>query len=94
MHISSVGVHLYITLLDMRAFLFTAVVAARAAADVPYIPAAHACLAPNVSQLPFCDPALSIPVRVADLLSRMTVAEKIGLLGSAPGTDSCSIIDE
>ncbi|XP_021953023.1 beta-xylosidase/alpha-L-arabinofuranosidase 1 [Folsomia candida] len=36
------------------------------------------CDKPRNVQLPFCDPSLSIEVRIADLISRLTLEEKIG----------------
>ena len=42
-----------------------------------YVPHhSHACIPPNNS-LPFCDTSLSVPARVADLVSRLTLAQKI-----------------
>ena len=46
------------------------------------IPLSHGCLDRNSRALPFCDPTLSIEDRVADLISRMTLTEKIGLTGA------------
>jgi xylan 1,4-beta-xylosidase len=46
------------------------------------IPLSHGCLDRSVRSLPFCDPTLSVEARVADLVSRMTLAEKIGLTGA------------
>ena len=40
------------------------------------------CLKMPFSQLPFCNVTLSIDVRVADAISRMTLPEKIGALGT------------
>ena len=56
-------------------------------------PNGHGCLLPNVTSLPFCNPALSIPERVADLLSRLTLAEKISLSGSGDYSDTCDTMD-
>lgn len=46
------------------------------------VPLSHGCLDRSVRSLPFCDPTLSIEARVADLVSRMTLSEKIGLTGA------------
>lgn len=56
------------------------------------IPNAHSCLLENVTGMPFCDPSREIPDRVQDLLARLTVDEKIGMMGSSPGTDICNIV--
>ena len=40
------------------------------------------CLKMPFSQLPFCNVTLSIDIRVADAISRMTLPEKIGALGT------------
>ena len=39
------------------------------------------CKAGPLSGYPICDPTIALPVRVSDLLSRMTVAEKLACLG-------------
>jgi xylan 1,4-beta-xylosidase len=70
-----------------------AAAAAAAGPPPPSVPADHACTAPNVTGLPFCDPSLPIAARVSDLLSRLTTAEKLALSGSSPGTDMCSTLD-
>jgi hypothetical protein len=51
-------------------------------------PTAHGCLDPSVIGLPFCNVSLSYAERVADLISRMNLTEKTGLMGSyVPGGD-------
>ena len=60
------------------------------------IPNGHGCLDPQIRLLPFCNASLSVDERVADLLQRMTLAEKIGLTGSGnwnDGRSSCDTID-
>ena len=51
-----------------------------AIADTPRYPNhhAHACMPPNDS-FPFCDTSLAVSDRVADLISRMTLAEKVSM---------------
>lgn len=51
-----------------------------AIADTPRYPNhhAHACLPPN-DTFPFCDTTLAVADRVADLISRMTLAEKVSM---------------
>ena len=41
-----------------------------------------ACVAANVSSLPFCNRSLTTAARVADLVARLTLPEKLGLLSS------------
>ena len=53
------------------------------------VPNGHAtgCLPGNVSHsLPFCDPSLSVKARIKDLVARLTVDEKIGLMSADSGT--------
>ena len=40
----------------------------------------HGCMLPNVTGLPFCDPALGIAARARDLRGRLTRAEKLCLM--------------
>ena len=55
-------------------------------------PAEHACLAGGPgSHLPFCDAGLPTPDRVKDLLGRLNMSEKAGLMGA--GTTSCAFMD-
>jgi beta-glucosidase-like glycosyl hydrolase len=47
-------------------------------------------------RLPFCNSKLSIPARVADLIGRLSLADKLGLLGSDlvhTGLDTCTAMD-
>jgi hypothetical protein len=73
----------------MRSLALAVLVAGAAetvrAAQVVYTPPNYACQTANTTNLPFCNPKLPLEERIADLLSRLTVAEKIGLLGSANG---------
>jgi beta-D-xylosidase 4 len=59
------------------------------------IPNSHGCLDPVARALPYCNADLpgGITARVADLLSRMTLAEKIALTGSGNWADSCDTKD-
>lgn len=64
--------------------------------DAGPLPNGHGCLDPAVRSLPFCNPDLLVDDRVADLISRLTLAEKIGLTGSGnwnDGRSSCDTID-
>jgi hypothetical protein len=77
-----------------RTFAVTATAAAALSWSAAAQPAGRGC-ADNVTiPLPFCNPALPIPQRVSDLVGRMNLTEKVGLLASAPGTDECSVIDQ
>jgi xylan 1,4-beta-xylosidase len=70
--------------------LAAAALTALAAATAPTgLPSGYACADAAVKGLPFCDPALPVPARVADLLARLNVTDKFALLGSQPGTDMC-----
>lgn len=59
------------------------------------LPNSHACLTPATRVLPFCNASLPAEARVADLISRLTLQEKIALTGSGhwPSGDSCDTID-
>jgi beta-D-xylosidase 4 len=62
--------------------------------DAGAVPTSHGCLDRAVRGLPFCDAARPVAERVADLLSRMTLAEKIGLTGADLKKDgSCDTKD-
>jgi beta-D-xylosidase 4 len=56
-------------------------------------PHGQACLDASSAGLPFCDPSQPLAARISDLLSRLTLAEKIGLSGTLPGTDMCAGVD-
>lgn len=56
----------------------------------------YGCSEGNVSYgLPFCNISLSIDARVDDLVSRLTLDEKLGILGPDPnsGTSVCNMMD-
>lgn len=55
-------------------------------------PHGQACLTLATQSLPFCDPTLSLSVRVADLIGRLNLTEKIGLMGTFTG-DICAGVD-
>jgi beta-glucosidase-like glycosyl hydrolase len=57
------------------------------------LPHGAACLTPATASLPFCDPSQPTAARIADLVSRLTVSEKIGLLGTLPNSDTCAGLD-
>ena len=59
------------------------------------MPNSHGCLDPSSRGLPFCNASLPVEARVADLLGRLTLAEKIALTGSGnwPSGDSCDTLD-
>ena len=62
--------------------------------DAGPMPNAHACLDPALRYTTgFCNQSLPISARVADLLGRLTVEEKVNLTGSGPWSDSCDTID-
>ena len=65
---------------------------ASSASAVQYSPHGQGCVDASTQSLPFCDPRLPRAARVADLVGRLTLDEKIGLTGSAYG-DMCSDID-
>ena len=59
-------------------------------AQAPYNPHhAHACISPN-DKLPFCDVTLAVSDRVADLISRMSLSEKIAMT-SDQGADTALV---
>ncbi len=64
-----------------------------AVVPVASVPHGMACLSANTSSLPFCDVTLPHPARVSDFISRLTLAEKISLTGTAAGTDMCAGVD-
>lgn len=65
--------------------------------DLGRLPWGHGCLDPQQRTLPYCDPLQPVAARVADLVGRLTTAEKVALTGantgSLPGTSSCDTID-
>ena len=62
--------------------------------DAGGVPTSHGCIDRAVRGLPFCDPTLSLAERVADLVSRLTLDEKIGLTGADLHRDgSCDTKD-
>ena len=58
-----------------------------------YAPHGAACRSAATQALPFCDATLPVAARVADLVGRLTLAEKFGLTGTAPGGDMCAGVD-
>ena len=61
--------------------------------DAGPLPNAHGCLDAAVRSLPFCDADVPVADRVADLLGRLSIAEKIALTGSGPYSDDCDLTD-
>ena len=62
--------------------------------DAGGVPTSHGCLDRAARALPFCDNTRPIADRVADLVSRLTLAEKIGLTGADLKKDgSCDTKD-
>ena len=52
------------------------------------------CMLPETKSFAFCDVSKSTQERVKDLLGRLTLKEKIGLLGATPGSgNDCALID-
>jgi beta-D-xylosidase 4 len=57
-----------------------------------YLPHGQACLSDLTTGLPFCDPTLPRETRVADLIGRLNLTEKIALMGTYVG-DVCAGVD-
>ena len=74
------------------AYAMAAALLSTAPIVVSAMPSGHACVNPGAET--YCQMGASIADRVADLVSRLNVTEKLGLLGSAPKTDTCSTLDE
>lgn len=53
------------------------------ASTQPRIPNFHGCVSPNATSLPYCNSNLSIDARLEDLVGRLTLDEKIGLISPA-----------
>eukprot|EP00298_Acanthocystis_sp_HF-20_P010442 c18858_g1_i1.p1 GENE.c18858_g1_i1~~c18858_g1_i1.p1 ORF type:complete len:767 (-),score=379.05 c18858_g1_i1:13-2313(-) len=53
------------------------------------IPNYQACLDSVSQKLPFCNPSLNINDRVNDLLNRLTLSEKIGIISPVPSENTC-----
>ena len=52
----------------------------------------YACQSAQSKALGFCDPSKGLPTRLADLLGRLSTAEKISLMG-AHGSNICAFVD-
>ena len=78
----------FFRLARMRAVSIAALVASASA----YTPHGQACQDAVTQGMPFCDPSLPVATRAADFISRLTVAEKIGLSGTFTG-DICAGVD-
>jgi beta-D-xylosidase 4 len=52
-------------------------------------PQYHGCLEPNATRLRYCDSSLSAAARVEDILTRLTIDEKIGLLSPHDAPEYC-----
>ena len=63
--------------------------------DAVGVPNAYACQPKQTKSkgLPFCDMSLSFEQRVSDLLGRLTLREKLGLIHADPSTDACAFLD-
>jgi len=48
-------------------------------------PFAHACIGNASAGMPFCNMTLGVEARLDDLIGRLTLDEKLGLLGAQPG---------
>ena len=53
----------------------------------------HACLSASMRELPFCNTSLSIGARLDDLIGRLSLHEKAGLIGPDPVTSPCAFLD-
>ena len=61
--------------------LVVAAMLALLSSSAAFVPHGQACQGPDELALPFCNAELPMAARVADLLLRLTVPEKIGLAG-------------
>lgn len=62
--------------------------------DAGPLPNGHTCLTAAMrATMPFCNASLSTEARVADLLGRMTPAERVALTGSRQSPDACDTVD-
>ena len=64
--------------------------------DLGRLPWGHGCVDPTQRELPYCDATQTVAARVADLLGRLTLKEKVALTGSglwSNGAGSCDTID-
>ncbi|EGD79556.1 hypothetical protein PTSG_10406 [Salpingoeca rosetta] len=57
------------------------------------VPTGHACLSAATRELPFCNTSLSIGARLDDLIGRLSLHEKAGLIGPDPVTSPCAFLD-
>ncbi|EGD75350.1 hypothetical protein PTSG_06426 [Salpingoeca rosetta] len=57
------------------------------------LPTGHACLSAATKELPFCNASLSIGARLNDLIGRLSLQEKAGLVGPDPVTSPCAFLD-
>jgi hypothetical protein len=58
----------------------------------PPVYSRYACQTAATKILPYCNPALAIKARVANLLNQLKLEEKLSLMGSH-GNDQCAFID-
>ncbi|EGD74108.1 hypothetical protein PTSG_06118 [Salpingoeca rosetta] len=56
-------------------------------------PTGHACLSAATKELPVCNTSLSIGARLDDLIGRLSLEEKAGLIGPDPVTSPCAFLD-
>ena len=54
------------------------------------VPNFHGCVAPEATSLPYCNHTLSIDERLSDLVDRLSLEEKIGLISPAEHTPTLS----
>lgn len=59
---------------------------------VQYTPHGFGCLVPETAARLFCNASAPLDARIADLISSLTLTEKVGLMGAAGG-DPCSVVD-
>eukprot|EP01116_Phalansterium_solitarium_P015449 TRINITY_DN3413_c0_g2_i1.p2 TRINITY_DN3413_c0_g2~~TRINITY_DN3413_c0_g2_i1.p2 ORF type:complete len:747 (-),score=307.36 TRINITY_DN3413_c0_g2_i1:314-2554(-) len=55
------------------------------------VPNWQACVNASATSLPYCDTSLSFEARIADLISRLTTVEKIGLISPDPDYSTCDM---
>ena len=58
------------------------------------VPNYQGCIDPVSRSLPYCDASLALEQRISDLISRLSIEEKVGILGGDPALgDTCSVFN-